>query len=57
LKLIPYHEIGVAKYQGLGMEYRLKNVRPMENQQIQEIEEKYRQYHIPVHMNISGRIT
>jgi pyruvate formate lyase activating enzyme len=55
IELMPYHEIGLAKYPALGMEYKLKDTRPSGNQHIKEIENIFSRYHLPINMNFSGR--
>jgi pyruvate formate lyase activating enzyme len=55
VELMPYHEIGLAKYQALGMKYKLKETRTSTNQDIEEIEKILTHYQLPVHMHFSGR--
>jgi pyruvate formate lyase activating enzyme len=55
VELMPYHEIGLAKYQALGMNYKLKETRPTSRQHIEEIEKILTHYHLPVNLNSSGR--
>jgi pyruvate formate lyase activating enzyme len=55
VELMPYHEIGLAKYQALGMEYKLIDTRPTTRQHIEELEKILIYYHLPVNMHFSGR--
>ena len=52
--LMPYHDIGKAKYQGLGMEYRLPNTKIPTKARVTEIEELFTHNNLPVISN-SGR--
>lgn len=40
--LLPYHEIGVEKYKKLGMDYRLKGLKPPEQEHVGAIAEQFR---------------
>jgi pyruvate formate lyase activating enzyme len=53
--LMPYHDIGMAKYQAMGLEYRLPDTKPPTNEQIAEAEDVLYRYHLPVIRNI-GRV-
>jgi len=55
VELMPYHEIGLAKYQALGLKYKLENTQPATKQRIEEIENILIRYHLPVHKHFSGR--
>lgn len=55
VELMPYHEIGLAKYQALGMKYKLESTQPATKQRIEEIENILIHYHLPVHKYFSGR--
>ena len=37
LDVLPYHDMGTVKYEKLGMEYRLKDVKPMEKSRVPEL--------------------
>ena len=37
LDILPYHDLGVPKYQNLGIEYKLKDVKPMDKKLIPEL--------------------
>jgi pyruvate formate lyase activating enzyme len=39
IEVMPYHEIGKAKYQSLGMKYKLENVQPPTEEQVFRVEE------------------
>jgi pyruvate formate lyase activating enzyme len=55
IELMPYHEIGLTKYQALGMDYKLIDTRPSGNQHIKELEEIFSRFLLPINMNYSGR--
>jgi N-methylhydantoinase A/oxoprolinase/acetone carboxylase beta subunit len=46
--VMPYHKIGVAKYQTLGMDYRLGDVQPPAEDQISQVEELFLTTKLPV---------
>ena len=56
VELMPYHEIGVAKYQGLGMPYKLGSIMPPSEEQIGKIEALFASYDLRVITNPSGRV-
>ena len=37
LDILPYHDMGTVKYKNLGMEYKLKDVKPMEKERVPEL--------------------
>ena len=37
LDILPYHDMGTVKYENLGMEYKLKGVKPMEKSKVPEL--------------------
>ena len=37
LDILPYHDMGTVKYENLGMEYKLKDVKPMEKSRVPEL--------------------
>lgn len=41
LELLPYHSIGMGKYEALGREYQLKDVKPPTAERLREMAEKY----------------
>jgi pyruvate formate lyase activating enzyme len=55
VELMPYHEIGLEKYQALGMKYKLNDIRPTTGQHIEEIEKILIHYQLPVKAHFSGR--
>jgi len=55
VELMPYHEIGLEKYQALGMKYKLKEIRPTTGKHIEEIEKILIHYQLPVKAHFSGR--
>jgi len=55
VELMPYHEIGIAKYQALGMNYRMANTVSPTDEQISRVEELISGYHLPVIKHLSGR--
>jgi pyruvate formate lyase activating enzyme len=46
--LMPYHDIGIVKYQALGMKYRLNNAISPTDVQVAEVEKILDSYHLPV---------
>ena len=52
--LMPYHDIGMAKYQALGMKYKLNNILSPTNEQVAEGEEILSSYRLPI-IKHSGR--
>lgn len=42
IEWLPYHTMGVFKYEELGLDYPLKNVEPLSAERIREIRERYR---------------
>jgi len=55
VELMPYHEIGLDKYQALGMKYKLIDTSPDTSQHIEEIETILTHYRLPVKAHFSGR--
>ena len=55
VELMPYHEIGIAKYQALGMNYRMENTISPTNEQIRKVEELLSGHHLSVIKHLSGR--
>ena len=51
---MPYHDIGVAKYQALGMRYRLSEMQAPSEEQVAQAEDLFSSYHLPV-IKHSGR--
>ena len=37
LDILPYHDMGTVKYENLGMEYKLKDIKPMEKSRVPEL--------------------
>jgi pyruvate formate lyase activating enzyme len=54
VSVMPYHDIGAAKYQALGMKYKLDDVRSPTSEQVAEVEELFSNFHLPV-IKHSGR--
>ncbi|MCT4563240.1 MAG: glycyl-radical enzyme activating protein [Maledivibacter sp.] len=46
--ILPYHNIAVDKYQGLGMEYKMPNVRNSEDHVMQQIAKIFKEYGLNV---------
>lgn len=44
VELLPYHTLGVQKYEKLGIPYRLKNVEPMDKDQTMRFEKEIRDH-------------
>ena len=40
IEVMPYHTIGTAKYKALGLEYKLENVQPPSDEQVEKVEQK-----------------
>jgi pyruvate formate lyase activating enzyme len=55
IELMPYHEIGLTKYQALGMKYKLSDIQPSTSQKIVEIEKILSEHQLPVFTHFSGR--
>ena len=54
--LMPYHDIGLSKYQALGMKNKLDRTMSPSNERISAVEELFSRYHLPVSKH-SGRAT
>jgi pyruvate formate lyase activating enzyme len=55
IELMPYHEIGMAKYQALGKKYKLEGTKAAPKEHIARAEEILAGYHLPVVKHFSGR--
>jgi pyruvate formate lyase activating enzyme len=55
VELMPYHDIGLAKFDALGMEYKLKGTHPASKDHIVEIENILISCNLPVIKHNSGR--
>ncbi len=55
VELMPYHAIGQAKYQSLGMEYKLEGITPPTDGQIRQAEELLAGYSLKVINHANGR--
>jgi pyruvate formate lyase activating enzyme len=55
IEIIPYHEIGVAKYHSLGMNYQLEGLRTPAGEQVEGVEKLFIRHGLPVHEHFSGR--
>jgi pyruvate formate lyase activating enzyme len=55
VEFMPYHAIGVAKYQALGMTYKLEKIMEQPDEQIVEAENLFTGYDLPVINHPSGR--
>jgi pyruvate formate lyase activating enzyme len=47
-EVMPYHDIGIAKYEALGMEYKLKDLKPPTDEQVNRVEEKLSNHGVAV---------
>jgi len=56
IELMPYHEIGVAKYQALGKTYHLQSVTPPKEDQVLKAEKYFLNYNLPVIKHSAGRM-
>ncbi len=54
LALMPYHEIGLAKFQALGMQYKLDHVKPPSAKEVSDVEDYFFSCHLPVIRNSGG---
>ncbi|WP_066507073.1 pyruvate formate-lyase-activating protein [Abyssisolibacter fermentans] len=41
VELLPYHTLGVNKYEAMGIPYRLQGIKPMCREKVKEIEDKF----------------
>ncbi|AFK85653.1 pyruvate formate-lyase activating enzyme [Thermoanaerobacterium aotearoense SCUT27] len=48
VEILPYHKMGVYKYEALGIPYRLKGINPPDTSKIKEIKEEFRKRDIKV---------
>jgi pyruvate formate lyase activating enzyme len=55
IEIIPYHEIGVAKYHSLGMNYQLEGLKSPAGEQVEGVEKLFIRHGLPVHEHFSGR--
>jgi pyruvate formate lyase activating enzyme len=55
LEIMPYHETGVAKYQALGMPYKMDNTTPPTRERINQIEELFSSNGLRVIRHLAGR--
>ena len=53
---MPYHEIGVAKYQALGMSYHLEELSPPIEEQVLKVENMFIDRDLPVIRQSEGRM-
>lgn len=51
VEILPYHTLGVHKYESLGQEYKLKDVPLNTPQQIEKVESLFREYFSSVRVN------
>ena len=56
VEFMPYHEIGVAKYQALGMPYHLEKTTPPTNEQVLHAQDLFLSYDLPVIKQSIGRM-
>ncbi len=49
VEILPYHTLGVFKYQELGLEYPLKDIEDLGYERKVEIMEMFKKYNLPVH--------
>ena len=56
VELMPYHEIGVAKYQALGMSYHLEELSPPTEEQVLKVENMFIDRDLPVIRQSEGRM-
>src|SRR5690606_23464545 len=51
VEILPYHQLGVHKWEALGMDYKLKNVNPPDAQNLNKTAAIFRQYFKEVRVN------
>jgi pyruvate formate lyase activating enzyme len=51
IEIQPYHQLGVHKWEALGMEYKLRDVQPPSRELIDKVAGIYRQYFREVKVN------
>lgn len=51
VEILPYHQLGVHKWEALGMEYKLKNVKPPDAQKLENTAAIFREYFKDVKVN------
>jgi pyruvate formate lyase activating enzyme len=56
VELMPYHEIGLAKYQALGLKYKLNELKTNSRHHIDKVEQILGNYHLPIHKDSPGRL-
>lgn len=47
-ELLPYHTMGIPKYEALGMSYPLKDVEPLSRERLEQAKEIFRKHGVPV---------
>jgi pyruvate formate lyase activating enzyme len=55
VELMPYHDIGLAKYEALGITYRLEHTKSPASSQIEQAEDILASHHLPLLEHISRR--
>jgi pyruvate formate lyase activating enzyme len=55
VELMPYHEIGLAKYAAMGIKYMLQGTKSASSEDIEVVEKIFLEYNLPVKKHYSGR--
>lgn len=48
IELLPYHVMGIHKYEQMGMDYKLKGTEPLSTEQLNHAKEIFRKHKLPV---------
>lgn len=51
VEVIPYHRFGLSKYKGLGLEYKMENIDPVQKGSLQYLVDMGKKYGIHVHID------
>jgi pyruvate formate lyase activating enzyme len=46
--VLPYHELGIAKYRRLGVSYRMREIKPPSSEEVTSVVERLREYGLKV---------
>lgn len=51
IEILPYHTLGVHKYEAMGQEYRLKGVKENTPEQLEAVQSLFQEYFKTVYLN------